>query len=118
MYIYVISKEVPCTTLQVSTYRQLIGTLGFPEICQINSLADYAVNYALNTRMFEYYEVLDFLEPKESSKYRGMALPVEVLGSYLENLYMHQSSPKVRESIRIFEYLIKLVKKEYIVFIH
>lgn len=116
MRIYVISKEVSSTTIEVASYAELLKTLGFPEAAQRAGLSTQAIYYAFNTSMYKYYDVLDFLEPEESNRYRYIILFVEALEFYLRSLHKYQNSPKVAESIRTYEYLIKLAKKGYTVF--
>ncbi len=116
MRVYVFPKEIPCTDEDGSTYARLLKTLGFPDIFQVDSLKENAVAYALATGMFTSYRVMDFLEPEQTRIYMDTVLSVEALETNLASLYPFQYSPKVADSIRTYEYLIKLAKKGYTVF--
>lgn len=116
MRVYVFPIEMPCTDVNGSTYSELLETLGFPDIFQGDSLKPSTIAYALATGMFTSYRVMDFLEPEQSRTYIGTALSVEALETHLASLYAFQNSPRVAESLRIYEYLIKLTKKGYTVF--
>lgn len=116
MRVYVFPKEIPCTDVDGSTYARFLKTLGFPDIFQGDSLKPSTTAYALATGMFTSYRVIDFLEPEQSRTYMGTVLSVEALETHLASLYAFQYSPKVAESIRTYEYLIKLAKKGYTVF--